>query len=225
MRINKFVALASGMSRRAADAAIEQGRVFVDGQLPKVGQMIADKNIVTLDGKQLRTPQTHQTIIMHKPVGFVVSRDGQGSKTIYDLLPPELHNLKPIGRLDKNSSGLLLLTDDGALAHELTHPRFAKTKIYEIQLDKPLEPLHQQMINDHGVQLDDGLSRLQLEKLNDNPATWKVIMREGRNRQIRRTFAALGYDVVHLHRTQFGMYRLENLNSGKFGSLTIDRAA
>lgn len=209
VRINKFVALASGLSRRAADAAIEQGRVFVDGRPPVVGQTITGDHVVTLDGKRLHAPQTLRTIIMHKPVGVVVSRNGQGSKTIYDLLPPELHNLKPIGRLDKDSSGLLLLTDDGALAHELTHPRFAKTKIYEIKLDKPLEPLHRQMISDHGVQLNDGPSKLQLEKLNGNPATWKIIMREGRNRQIRRTFAALGYTVTTLHRVQFGPYILK----------------
>src|SRR5688572_10819363 len=128
MRINKFVALASGMSRRAADAAIEQGRVRVDGQHPTLGQDVADGQKITLDGHALHTPSQHQTIMLNKPVGYVVSRDGQGSKTIYDLIPDHLHELKPIGRLDKNSSGLLLLTNDGMLAHELTHPRFHKIK-------------------------------------------------------------------------------------------------
>lgn len=220
MRINKFVALASGLSRRAADAAIEQGRVLVDGGSPTVGQAITDSNIVTLDGKQLHPTQRHKTIIVHKPVGVVVSRNGQGSKTIYDLLPPELHSLKPIGRLDKNSSGLLLLTDDGTLAHELTHPRFAKAKIYEIRLDKPLEPLHQQMISDHGVQLDDGPSKLQLEKRDDDRTTWKVTMHEGRNRQIRRTFAALDYNVTRLHRTQFGNVTLSTIQTGRWRELS-----
>lgn len=189
---------------------------MVNGRAPQVGQVITDGQTVTLDGHTLTPPRVHQTIVMHKPAGVIVSRNGQGSKTIYDLLPPELHNLKPIGRLDKDSSGLLLLTNDGTLAHELTHPRFAKIKIYEIQLDKSLTPLHQQLINDHGVRLDDGPSKLQLEKTNEDGTTWRVTMREGRNRQIRRTFAALGYTVTALHRTHFGPYTIDGLREGDY---------
>jgi 23S rRNA pseudouridine2605 synthase len=218
MRINKFVALASGLSRRAADAAIEQGKVLVDGRPASLGQDVTEHQQVTLDGKTVSRATEHHTILLNKPTGYVVSRNGQGSKTIYDLLPPELHSLKPIGRLDKDSSGLLLLTDDGLLANELTHPRFAKTKIYEIVLDKPLEPLHRQMISENGIQLEDGPSKLLLEPLN-NQQSWKVIMHEGRNRQIRRTFAALGYEVTKLHRTQFGGYELGTMRSGAFSRL------
>lgn len=208
MRINKFVALASGLSRRAADMAIAEGRVLVDGQQPQFGRNI-DKQKVTLDSQPLQLRARTQTILMNKPVGYVVSRNGQGSKTIYDLLPPSLHHLKPIGRLDKDSSGLLLLTNDGALANELTHPRYAKQKIYEILLDKPLAPLHRQMISEYGVQLDDGPSKLTLERMHDtDDRAWKVLMTEGRNRQIRRTFAALGYAVKKLHRTHFGGFAL-----------------
>lgn len=153
---------------------------------------------------------------------YVCSRDGQGGKTIYDLLPPELHHLKPVGRLDKNSSGLLLLTNDGQLAQQLTHPSFQKTKVYNIALNKPLEPLHHQMISDHGVVLEDGISKLQLQRMNETDNNnWKVIMSEGRNRQIRRTFDSLGYNVVKLHRTQFGPYKLNQLASGKFDDLKI----
>lgn len=208
MRINKFVALTSGLSRRAADLAITEGRVLVDGQQPQLGQEINAQQI-TLDGQPLQLHAGTQTIIMDKPVGYVVSRNGQGSKTIYDLLPPSLHHLKPIGRLDKDSSGLLLLTNDGALANELTHPRYAKQKIYEILLDKPLAPLHRQMISEYGVQLDDGPSKLILERMHDtDDRAWKVLMTEGRNRQIRRTLAALGYTVKKLHRTHFGRFTL-----------------
>lgn len=220
MRINKFVAQASGMSRRAADTAIAGGRVAVDGSPAQPGQDIQDQH-VALDGKTLRLSAAHQTIVLNKPVGYVVSRNGQGSKTIYDLVPPELHGLKPVGRLDKNSSGLLLLTDDGVLAHELTHPRFAKQKIYEVTLDAPLAPLHRQMISDHGVQLEDGPSKLTLERLQDgNDRAWRATMHEGRNRQIRRTFAALGYEVQKLHRTHFGNYQLYNLDSGNYKNLS-----
>lgn len=219
MRINRFVANATGMSRRVADKAIEQGHVLVNNQPPTPGKDVTDTDVVTYKGKPLRLA-TAQTIILNKPVGYVVSRDGQGSRTIYDLLPPELRHLKPIGRLDKDSSGLLLLTNDGQLAQELTHPKYQKTKIYEVTLDAPLQPLHRQMIAEVGVQLDDGRSQLGLERLHDgNDTAWRVAMQEGRNRQIRRTFAALGYTVVTLHRTQFGIYTLPaGLKSGSYES-------
>ena len=115
MRINKYVALATGMSRRAADRAIDEGRVQVNGQVPSAGQAVADSDSVTLDNSVITTDVKIQTIMLNKPVGYVCSRDGQGSRTIYDLLPSELHHLKPVGRLDKNSSGLLLMTNDGQL--------------------------------------------------------------------------------------------------------------
>ncbi len=137
-----------------------------------------------------------------------------GSRTIYDLLPPEYHQLKPVGRLDKASSGLLLLTNDGQLANQLTHPRYGKTKVYEVTLDKPLQADHQKQI-EQGVQLSDGPSQLNLKPLNINTNRYKVTMSEGRNRQIRRTFAALGDGVTTLHRTQFGPYQLDNLPSGQ----------
>ncbi|HEX3569149.1 MAG TPA: pseudouridine synthase [Candidatus Saccharimonadales bacterium] len=208
MRINRFIASATGMSRRVADAAIRQGQVSVNDQPPQPGQDITNSDVVTYRGRRLRLAAT-QTIILNKPVGYVVSREGQGSRTIYDLLPPELHHLKPIGRLDKDSSGLLLLTNDGQLAQELTHPKYQKTKMYEVTLDAPLQPLHRQMIAEIGLQLEDGRSKLGLERLRDgNDTAWRVTMQEGRNRQIRRTFTALGYEVITLHRTQFGTYAL-----------------
>lgn len=215
MRINKYVALATGMSRRAADTVIAEGRVLVNDQLPAAGYDVRPEDTVSLDS-QLITPDAKKvTLILNKPAGCVVSRAGQGSKTIYELLPPEYHNLKPVGRLDKDSSGLLLLTNDGDLANELTHPRYAKTKVYEIELDKPLAPLHQQMISNHGIELEDGNSKLQLEKIHSDKQ-WRVTMREGRNRQIRRTFAALGYSVIALHRTDFGKYSIGSLKPGGY---------
>lgn len=218
MRINRYIALATGKSRRAADELIKTGRVMVDRETAELGTAVDENSQVQLDGQVLGLPEARLTIMLHKPAGYICSRAGQGGKTIYDLLPTEYHQLKPIGRLDKNSSGLLLLTNDGQLAHELTHPSRQKIKIYEAELNAPLAPLHQQMISDHGLTLKDGLSKLGLEKL-DGAQHFRVTMSEGRNRQIRRTFAALGYTVTKLHRTHFGSYQLGNLKTGQFKQL------
>lgn len=215
MRLNKYIASSSFLSRRKADEAIAEGRVTVNGAVPLQGQDITNTDVVTLDGRPIAPDANTITIMFNKPPGVVVSRDGQGAQTIYDILPPEYQQLNPIGRLDKYSSGLLLLTNDGNLAHELTHPSKQKVKIYEILLDKPLQPLHQQMISDHGLTLEDGLSKFPLERqIEGDDIAWIVTMHEGRNRQIRRTFEALGYRVTHLHRTQFGPYVLDRLASG-----------
>jgi len=222
MRINKFLALATGISRRSADAELTRGSVQVNGTMASLGQQVTSADIIVYNGRQLDTKilqanASHTTIMLNKPVGYVVSRNGQGSRTIYDLLPAQYHNLKPIGRLDKDSSGLLLLTNDGQLAHDLTHPSRQKEKVYEIQLDKPLQPLHRQMISDHGIQLDDGVSKFMVERLREgDDMQWRVVMHEGRNRQIRRTFAALGYTVTKLHRTTFGRFMLSGLPSGSY---------
>ncbi|WP_338521104.1 pseudouridine synthase [Candidatus Nanosynbacter sp. BB002] len=225
-RLNKFVALALGVSRRQADELIEQGTVTVNDQPAQLGQRITTADIIRYDNKPL-TAQTHQLILLHKPVGYLCSRASQGGvPTIYELLPKDLHHLKPVGRLDKDSSGLILLTNDGDFAHQMTHPSFYKIKRYLVTLDQPLQPLHRQMINDFGVQLPDGPSRLTLERQHDGDNhRWIVQMSEGRNRQIRRTFAALGYTVTKLHRTDFGNYTLGNIKRGEFqeSNLTADQ--
>lgn len=225
-RLNKFVALALGVSRRQADELIDQGKVTVNDQPAKLGQRITATDIIRYGNKRL-TAQTHQLILLHKPVGYLCSRTSQGGvPTIYELLPKDLHHLKPVGRLDKDSSGLILLTNDGDFAHQMTHPSFYKIKRYLVTLDQPLQPLHRQMINDFGVQLPDGPSRLTLERQHEgDDHRWIVQMSEGRNRQIRRTFAALGYTVTKLHRTDFGNYALGNIKRGEFqeSNLTADQ--
>jgi pseudouridine synthase len=220
MRLNQFIAAASGLSRRSADLAIAQDRVHMNGRPAEIGQQVRSGDHVTLDGQDLRLPNQKTILLLNKPVGYVCSRDGQGSRTIYDLLPADYHNLKPVGRLDKDSSGLLLLTDEGNLANELTHPRYAKEKIYEITLDKPFSVTDKDAI-EHGVKVENYLSRLVLSEIK-NPQ-WRVIMTQGRNRQIRRTFAALGYDVMALHRTAFGPYKLETLQSGQWKLLKFNK--
>ena len=222
-RLNKFVALALGVSRRQADELIEQGKITVNNQPAKLGQRITATDIIRHGNKPL-TAQTHQLILLHKPVGYLCSRASQGGvPTIYELLPTNLRHLKPVGRLDKDSSGLILLTNDGDFAHQMMHPSFHNMKRYLVTLDQPLQPLHRQMINDFGVQLPDGPSRLTLERQHDgDDHRWIVQMSEGRNRQIRRTFAALGYTVTKLHRTDFGNYTLGDIKRGEFseGPLT-----
>ncbi|MEK7594846.1 MAG: pseudouridine synthase [Patescibacteria group bacterium] len=213
MRINKFVAQSTGLSRRAADRAIAEGRVKLNQRAATLGdEVIESSDSVTLDNKPITPAVKTITIMLNKPSGYVCSRDGQGSQTIYELVPKEHHVLKPIGRLDKNSSGLILLTNDGDLANQLTHPRYGKTKVYQISLSTSLAPLHQQMINDIGVQLEDGRSQLTLQKLDEAGNDWQITMQEGRNRQIRRTFESLGYTVTKLHRTVFGPYRLDQMS-------------
>ena len=223
IRLNKHIALQLGLSRREADLLIEQGKVMINGTPATLGARILPSDIVTVKGKQLASDTQYQYILFHKPVGYVCSRRAQGDNpTIYSLLPKELHTLKPVGRLDKDSSGVILLTNDGDFAYQMTHPKFRKVKIYEVALDHELAPLHQQMISDYGVQLEDGVSKLMLQRLSDtNREEWQVTMSEGRNRQIRRTFSALGYEVVKLHRTHFGPYTLESLSSGSYK--TIDK--
>ncbi|MFC2605912.1 MAG: pseudouridine synthase [Candidatus Nanosynbacter sp.] len=222
-RLNKFVALALGVSRRQADELIERGTVTVNDQPAKLGQRITRADTIR-HGNERLTAQTHQLILLHKPVGYLCSRASQGGvPTIYELLPKDLHHLKPVGRLDKDSSGLILLTNDGDFAHQMTHPSFYKMKRYLVTLNQPLQPLHRQMINDFGVQLPDGPSHLTLERQHEgDDHRWIVQMSEGRNRQIRRTFAALGYTVTKLHRTDFGNYTLGDIKRGEFteGPLT-----
>ncbi|HEY1646158.1 MAG TPA: pseudouridine synthase [Candidatus Saccharimonadales bacterium] len=218
MRINRFVAAASGLSRRQADKLIESGQIKVDGILATTGQDINSGKVVTLNGNPLTLPENPLTIMLNKPVGYVVSRDGQGAETIYSLLPSDYAKLKPIGRLDKDSSGLLLLSEDGELIQRLAHPSFNKQKVYELSLDKNLSPTDQHLVNS-GVQLEDGLSKLTIQKINGKHLI--VSMSEGRNRQIRRTFDALGYKVTKLHRTTFGEFELGKLSPGEYQEMDI----
>ena len=213
LRLNKFLAERIGISRREADDLIATGQVKINGKVAVLGARLDEKDKVWYNGSIIPFQTDYLYLAMNKPVGYVCSRRAQGNApTIYELLPKEYQKLKTVGRLDKDSSGLILLTNDGDFAYEHTHPKFKKVKIYEVELDKPLEPLHQQMISDYGVMLDDGPSRFLVIKDNSK---YIVKLSEGRNRQIRRTFAALGYEVVKLHRTAFGKYELSGLKPGK----------
>jgi 23S rRNA pseudouridine2605 synthase len=255
VRLNKFLAHNAGISRREADDYITHGRITINGVTAIIGDRVQPGDHVTLDGKPLEALAEKTYLLLNKPAGYVCSRKQQGDNpTIYSLLPEKYHELKPVGRLDADSSGLILLTNDGDFAHQMTHPKFQKTKVYEVTLDKPLQPLHRQMISDFGVMLEDGKSQFLVERPNEPLGTsfpetsaarvstgagaqsdtrseavsendggekaaedldWRITMHEGRNRQIRRTFAALGYTVTKLHRTQFGKYSLGDIKSGE----------
>ena len=220
-RLNKHIALILGVSRREADMLIEKKNVIVDVEVAQLGQQIDKASEIKVNGNKLDKTSELMYIALNKPVGYVSSRHKQGeSPTVYSLLPSELHHLKLVGRLDRDSSGIILLTNDGDFAHSMTHPSFSKVKIYEVELDKPLEPLHQQMISDHGIHLEDGVSKFMVEKLEEK-RSYKVTMKEGRNRQIRRTFGSLGYTVTKLHRIQFGNFHLGDLAEAKYESIDV----
>lgn len=210
VRLNKFIAQATGVSRREADDIISSKKVTINGNPVEIGQKVQDGDTVAINGRNIST-QKNIYLAFNKPVNFVCSRKKQGeSPTIYSIIPKKYHHLKPVGRLDRNSSGLLILTNDGDTAFQMTHPKFHKIKKYLVTLDKEITPLHRQMISDFGIDLEDGKSQLLIERT-DKDGEWLITMSEGRNRQIRRTFAALGYTVIKLHRIQFGNLLLSNL--------------
>ena len=218
MRINKYVSLASGISRRKVDILLKERRIKINNQLAIVGQQVQPNDLVYLNNKILKIPK-FTTIILNKPTGYVVSRNGQGSKTVYDLIPKELSNLNPVGRLDKNSSGLLILTNDGELANNLSHPRFIKQKVYIINTDKKISEKDLNAIN-KGVKLSDGISYMTISIYKDSG--YKITMHEGKNRQIRRTLEHLGYKVKSLHRIKFASYDLSDLQLGAYREINID---
>lgn len=219
IRLNKYIARHLAIGRRQADTFIEQGRVSVDGKQPLLGARIDPAQSTVKVDDQTIQPQTNQSfdyLIVNKPIGYICSRRQQGvAPTIYSLLPPEYQHLKPVGRLDKDSSGILLMTNDGQLAHRLTHPGSEKNKQYEVLLDRSLKQEHQDLIANKGVSLEDGPSKLHLQRRN-NSRSWLITMHEGRNRQIRRTFRSLGYEVKALHRINFGDYQLGDLKAGRY---------
>lgn len=215
------------MSRREADRLIQEGRVTLNEEAAETGQSTGLSDVVRVDGDVLK-PQDKTTIMLNKPAGYITSRAQQGdTPTIYALLPESLWALKYIGRLDKDSRGLLLLTNDGDLMQELTHPSFAKVKVYYATLDRPLSGPDRNEIQE-GVELNDGISKLEITETSSETAnthnlktyTYRITMREGRNRQIRRTFAALGYDVLGLQRIRFGNYELGDLPEGEYRNIS-----
>ncbi len=218
MRINKYVSMASGISRRKVDNLLKTGVIKINDQTAQIGQQVHPEDKIYLNNKILNLPQ-YTTIMLNKPVGYVVSRNGQGSKTIYNLIPNKFLNLKPVGRLDKDSSGLIILTNNGEFAHTLSHPSFSKQKIYIIKTNKKISDNDIDAIN-KGIELSDGISHMRISIDKNN--SYKIQMHEGKNRQIRRTLNHLGYKIESLHRIKFASFDLSDLQLGSYKEINID---
>lgn len=219
MRLNRYLAAAGIGSRRKCDELIAAGRVTINGRVCTNFSAQPDaRDHVKVGGKLVHLDRPF-TIAFHKPAGFVSTRsDPHARDTIYDLIPGKLPRVFNVGRLDTQSEGLLILTNDGNLAQRLTHPRFKIEKEYEVMLDREWDAsLKPKLLR--GIFLDG--KRAQIERLHAlAPTRLRVILRQGMNRQIRRMFAALGYDVKHLVRIRIGKIRLGDLPRGRWRILS-----
>ncbi|HSX47742.1 MAG TPA: pseudouridine synthase [Patescibacteria group bacterium] len=220
MRINKYVAQATGLSRRHIDNLISQNKILINDSPAKLGQDVKAIDEIKINEKVIKLTNNKVLVILNKKADYVCSRQGQGSKTIYDLLPHKYKDLKSVGRLDKDSSGLLLMTNDGDLANKLSHPKYQKTKIYHLKLNREVTDLDLHKIN-KGIQLTDGVSQIKVKRIPSKTYDVQVEMSEGRNRQIRRTFQKLNYKVIKLHRVAFGEYRLNDIKLGEYKEIKI----
>jgi 23S rRNA pseudouridine2605 synthase len=219
VRLNRFLAAAGLGSRRHCDELIAAGRVTINGKVcTNFSAQPETRDHVKVDDKLVHTAST-LTIMLHKPAGFVSTRkDLHARDTVFDLLPKKFSRLFNVGRLDAQTEGLLLLTNDGELAQQLTHPRFKVDKEYEITLDRPWDPaLASKLLS--GIALDG--QRAKVARLRSlSPTRLRVILRQGINRQIRRMFQAVGYRVKHLLRVRVGNLRLGDLPCGHWRALT-----
>lgn len=215
MRINKWlVERGVAPARRKADELIIAGRVSIDGVQAKLGDQVRESSTVLLDGIEIvGGTRTRRLIAYHKPVGEICSHAHQGqSRTIFDTLPEEYAGFKIIGRLDKDSQGLILLTNDGSLAQQYTHPSKIKAKRYEVTLSRQLTTAELQRLK-RGVDVAGALWRLP-EVTHRQTNDYIVVLHEGKNRQIRRCFASLGIEVLELKRTHIAEYSLKDLKPG-----------
>jgi 23S rRNA pseudouridine2605 synthase len=217
MRINKWIAGQMGIGRRTVDELILHGNVVVNGQIATIAQQIDGTEQIVVNGKPIATKSPDSaTLLLHKPVGYVCSRNGQGSKTVYDLLPAEYEDLKIAGRLDRDSSGLVVMSRNGDMIQELSHPSQDKKKTYRITTRRPLTTEELDKIQNAGVDIgDDRLSRFSITPTGED-CTYIAVLTEGRNRQIRRTIEALHTHVQSLQRTHLGPYSLDNLDEGAY---------
>ncbi|MEO6846667.1 MAG: pseudouridine synthase [Chthoniobacterales bacterium] len=219
MRLNRFLASAGLGSRRSCEELIRNGYVTIDGHLcTKLATEVEENNEVRVRGKVVQTkPLTY--LLLYKPTGFVCTRnDPHADRTIYDLLPEHFHDLAHVGRLDKDSAGLLLLTNNGELTLAMTHPSHQVDKEYEVLLDKPFDKLLVAKLI-RGFQIEGGWGKMEsVHHL--APAKLKVVLRQGINRQIRKMFYRLGYEVKKLVRIRIGPLRIETMRPGQWTLLT-----
>ena len=227
----KALVMAGRGSRRAMAEAIKQNRVALNGApVSSFKQELGNPaGVLTLDGKPVTLKHGEPVyLILNKPVGILsTTRDERGRQTVIDLLPPAYKDLplNPVGRLDLDSSGLVILTDDGELTYKLTHPRFEKEKEYAVALDKELRP-EDRLSFERGLELEDGMtSPTSVKEFPGRRATYYVILREGRKRQLRRMFGSLGYRVTALKRVRMGNLLLGDLPEGRTRVLSKEEVA
>jgi 23S rRNA pseudouridine2605 synthase len=224
VRLQKFLAEAGVASSRACEAIILAGRVSVNGRIvQELGSKVDPaKDQVMLDGKLVRAKRKLY-VALHKPVGCVCSRqDERGRRTIYELLPPDWSNVQSVGRLDYDTEGLLLLTNDGELSLRLTHPRYGVKKLYEVTVEGRVEE-DQLAALTRGIRDEGELLRAQRVRITSATKSRSVIeleLTEGKNREVRRMCAAIGLTVERLVRTQVGKIKLGELRLGRWRTLT-----
>jgi 23S rRNA pseudouridine2605 synthase len=223
VRLNAYLARAGLASRRGADDLIKAGRVLVNGEPGQLNTFVEATDRVEVDGREV-SKQRLAHLLLYKPAGVVsTARDPQGRPTVVDLVP-SASRVVPVGRLDADTTGALLLTNDGQLAHRLAHPRYNVEKVYEAQVGG--DP-GEQVLNAlrEGVELDDGRTApAQVRRI--GPHTIELIIHEGRNRQVKRMLDAVGHPVRSLHRSKYAGLTLQGLRPGESRQLTraeIDR--
>jgi 23S rRNA pseudouridine2605 synthase len=224
LRLQTYLARAGVASRRASEELIREGRVTVSGVVAEIGSKVnVGSDLVRVDGVLVEM-QRLQWVALHKPTGYLTTRDDErGRRTVYDLLPSELHHLFHVGRLDRDSSGLLLLTNDGDAANRLLHPSFGSTKEYWADVEgEPDDEALRRLVR--GVELDDGTATALSAKLlgETDTGTWRmeIVLQEGRNREVRRMLEAVGHPVHRLVRRRFGPIALGKLRRGHWRHLT-----
>lgn len=218
-RLNKYIASSGVCSRRKADELIEKGVVSVNGKkVTELGFLVGEKDKVFVEAKLVR-PKKLEYYRFYKPTGFITSADDEKDrKIIYDLLPPEMHNLKPVGRLDKDSSGLIILTNDGDLINELTHPSIKVPKVYVVGVNGKVHLHHLEKMA-QGIEIEKGqiaYADTFIKEFDNKRTIMQMTLYQGLNRQIRKMFAALGFEVISLKRIQHAIIELEGLKKGQF---------
>ena len=223
-RLQKLIARAGICSRREAEKFISAGRVTVDGKIIReLGAKASINQKICVDGKPLHFDEENIYLMLNKPRGYVSTvHDERGRKTILDLIDVS-ERVYPVGRLDLNSEGLIILTNDGDLTNSLIHPRFEVSKTYRAKISGEITEEKLDRLR-AGIELDDGLTAPAEIYWLDKDLV-EVTIREGRNRQVRRMFAAIGCDVKRLRRIKFAGLTLDGLKVGKFRELTAEEVA
>jgi len=225
MRLQKYMAGCGVASRRASEQMIADGRVAVNGEsVTALGAKIdADTDVVTVDGARITPVQCYTYLLLHKPVGYVTTAADQfGRPTVLDLVKEEGARLYPVGRLDYDTSGLLLLTDDGDLAYRLTHPKHQVPKTYEARVVGIPKGAAVERFRS-GLEIDGRMTapaEIHVIRRQSGAADVRVTITEGRNRQVRKMLSAIGHEVVALKRVQEGALRLGDLAPGAYRHLT-----